>query len=137
MSPPRINLPPYPYHEPPYPGSAFSLCHHGPPSRAYRDCEVCEAALAEYQEQREAWTDLAYAFWALGWVFSECLAMKREAVLARISELTGEAKAKAASRASCSWSAPRFAVLQGGRIDGNEVVWPDGERYPIDPGETQ
>lgn len=64
-----LNLPDYPELPPPYPGSALSLCHHGPPSRAYRDCELCMAKLDDFQDRREAWEWLAFWFWALGWVF--------------------------------------------------------------------
>ena len=40
----------------------------------------------------------------------------------------------ARSRLFCSWSSPEKAVERGARIDGDDVVWPDGERWPKGPG---
>lgn len=56
------------------------------------------------------------------------------AVHERISVLPPEKKHEAARCASCSYSAPQTAVFRGAKIDGNEAVWPDGERYPIGSG---
>jgi hypothetical protein len=54
----------------------------------------------------------------------------------RIAALTGEARGEAMKRASCSYSDPDFAVrCHGCRIEGNDVVWPDGERWPMRPKE--
>lgn len=57
----------------------------------------------------------------------------RDAVNERIASLSGAARNEALRRASRSYSAPRSAVRDGARIEGNEVVWPDGERYPMAP----
>jgi hypothetical protein len=65
----EMDLLPYPEHEPPFPGWAFSLCCHGPPSRAYRDCEICMEALANYQDRRSAWMWLTFYLWILDWIF--------------------------------------------------------------------
>ncbi len=58
----------------------------------------------------------------------------RDATSARIAALTGEARHEAMQRASRSYSAPQGAIrFDGCRVDGNELVWPDGERWPIGP----
>ncbi len=49
----------------------------------------------------------------------------------RIASLKGEARHEAARRASRSYSAPGMCVRYDGcHIEGDEMVWPDGERYP-------
>ncbi len=60
---------PFSGREPPFPGSAFSLCHHGPPSRAYRDCDVCMDALADHGDCRDAWDELQQILLSLAWLF--------------------------------------------------------------------
>lgn len=57
----------------------------------------------------------------------------RDAVNERIAKLPREQRHEAMRRASCSYSAPCSAVRDGACIEGNEVVWPDGERYPMAP----
>lgn len=52
----------------------------------------------------------------------------------RIAALQGEARLTAMRRLSRSYSVPeRCVVDEGCTIDGSEVVWPDGERWPADP----
>lgn len=55
------------------------------------------------------------------------------AIHAHIATLTGQEKAEAAARASCSYSSPHTAVQRGAKIEGFHVVWPDGKRYPMGP----
>lgn len=57
-------LPNYPEPLPVWPGSARSLCHHVP-SVAYADCPACQAALDDYQDRAEAWSDLIFHLWVL------------------------------------------------------------------------
>lgn len=56
--------------QPPYPGSAFSLCHHGPPSRQYRDCEICQDAARAWRERADAWLELSWLLWLLDCLFA-------------------------------------------------------------------
>ncbi len=50
----------------------------------------------------------------------------------RVAELT--ANHECLARKSRSYSTPKSCVaLDGCRLDGDEVVWPDGERYPRGP----
>ncbi len=67
------------------------------------------------------------------WRTRQPFKVRHEAQMKRIATLPNKLKAEAASRASCSFSSPLMAVQRGGRIEGEEVVWPDGERYLIDP----
>lgn len=50
---------------------------------------------------------------------------------ARIAALPPELRREAMIRASRSYSAPRMCVeYDGCRREGDEIVWPDGERWP-------
>jgi hypothetical protein len=49
----------------------------------------------------------------------------------RIAALAGEARREAMTRASRSYWAPKMCVEHDGCTrDGDEIVWPDGERWP-------
>lgn len=48
----------------------------------------------------------------------------------RIATLSGEQRREAMRRLSVSYSAEWSATERGAHIDGDEMVWPDGERYP-------
>lgn len=51
---------------------------------------------------------------------------------ARITALPEEKRREAMRRLSRSYSAPRTCVEHDGcRIEGGEMVWPDGERWPM------
>lgn len=58
----------------------------------------------------------------------------RDASNARIAALPKEKRGEAMRRASRSYSVPETCVRHDGcRIEGGEVVWPDGERWPARP----
>lgn len=44
-------------------------------------------------------------------------------------------KHTARQRRSQSWSMPRRAIEQGAHIEGAEMVWPEGDRYPTPSGD--
>lgn len=67
------------------------------------------------------------------WRTRQPFKVRYDAQNARLNALSDKQRAKAIPRASCSFSTPQTAVQRGGRIEGDEVVWPDGERYLIDP----
>lgn len=67
------------------------------------------------------------------WRTRQPFKVRYDAQMARVAALPARQRAVAASRGSCSFSSPMMAVERGGRIEGDEVVWPDGERYLIDP----
>ncbi len=50
---------------------------------------------------------------------------------ARIAALPREKRGEAMRRASRSYSSPHTCVrFDGCRLEGQDVVWPDGERWP-------
>ena len=50
---------------------------------------------------------------------------------ARINALPKDRQGEAMRRASRSYSAPEFCVrFDGYTLEGQDVVWPDGERWP-------
>jgi len=58
----------------------------------------------------------------------------RDASNARIAALPKEKQHEAMVRASRSYSVPETCVrFDGCRIEGGDVVWPDGERWPARP----
>lgn len=54
----------------------------------------------------------------------------------RVQAMPADKIQEARARLSRSYSAPMSACRHGGYISGREIVWPDGERYPIDPDVT-
>lgn len=57
---------------------------------------------------------------------------KLEEIHKKILSLPKDQQMLAAARASVSYSDPNFAVKSQGCIrDGNDLAWPDGERWPI------
>ena len=57
------------------------------------------------------------------------------AVLARVAALSDKERHEARLRAVRSWDRPDYAVQHDGcRIEGGEVVWPSGERWPMAGG---
>lgn len=58
----------------------------------------------------------------------------RDAALARLSAMSDDERAEAASRYSVSYSGSEADIIaRGGRIEGNEVVWANSERWPRRP----
>lgn len=47
-----------------------------------------------------------------------------------IASLPKEQQTEAYRRASCSYSGERSALAWGAHVEGDDMVWPDGERYP-------
>lgn len=86
--------------------------------------ELVEATIAEVEQRQDA-RILDRTLIAKGTDADRLRAVHERAV-----GLTGDAYARTMARISCSYSSERTAIARGARVDGDEMVWPDGERYP-------